>query len=178
MGSGQAAPVAQRQQHTCIHHPPALVTTSDCLWTYNARPRSMHMHACGRAPCIKIYRHTFHLVLTANSRWDQHTVRPRLVQQRHERACESSRSCIHFSTCWVVHGHRRWLCYLLPSPRHAICFYGASQASNETGIVENCHFCFLWLLYLSKLHIETKISVSEYVVPQWLFSNIETDDLE
>jgi len=30
MGSGQAAPVAQHQQHTCTHHPPALVTTTDC----------------------------------------------------------------------------------------------------------------------------------------------------
>ena len=36
------------------------------------------------------------------------------------------------------------------------------------------NFCFLRLLYLSKL--QTKIIMSAYVVRQWLFIDIETDD--
>ena len=42
--------------------------------------------------------------------------------------------------------------------------FAGEVVSNASAVVENCH--------------ETKIITSEYAVPQWLFIDIETDDLE
>ena len=83
-------------------HPPtellSLLLTS--VLTDNAHPHH----------CIKVYidkQHTrsiWCLQLT-HSETSTHTVRPRLVQQQHERACESScHNVSNFSTCWEL----RW----------------------------------------------------------------------
>ena len=56
-----------------------------------------------------------------------HTVRPRLVQQQHERACESScHTLSNFSTCWEL-GWSPLAALLPPSPFHAICCYGPAS---------------------------------------------------
>jgi len=84
-----------------------------------------------RAPvhCIKVYRDKQHtrsircLQLT-HSETITHTVRPRLVQQQHQRACESSCHTVsNFSTCWEL-GWSPSVALLPPSPHHAICCYG------------------------------------------------------
>ena len=43
---------------------------------------------------------------------------------------------------------------------------------------KNCHFCFFAVTTSFQTSYETNIIMSEYVVPQWLFINIEADNPE
>ena len=51
-------------------------------------------------------------------------------------------------------------------------------ASNESEVTENCHFLLLVVAVSFEILYDTKIIMSEYVVPQWFFIDIETDYLE
>jgi len=98
---------------TRTHTHRALVTATDSVLTDNAHPH--HTRARAHVHCIKVYTDKQHtrsiwcLQLT-HSETSNHTVRPRLVQQQHERACESVKLSYHIQFLNVLGaGSRGWV---------------------------------------------------------------------